>query len=149
VSKPGAAAFVSGSRSDGFFKCFNVIGMDADGASGHAECGEPARCDQAADCLVGDARVHTERMSCEVRLSTLEFCDAVDVAAARIRASAHRNLNHAKVRSRSMLTRLSDDIAGAAAELAVAKWLGIPWSRSVNTYLRWAGWPVHHRAVRP
>jgi hypothetical protein len=73
-------------------------------------------------------------MAREVRLSTLEFCDAVDVAAARIRASEHCGLKHANVRSRSMTTRLNDDVLGASAELAVAKWLGVPWSRSVNTF---------------
>jgi len=70
----------------------------------------------------------------EVRLSTLDFCDAVTVAAERMRQSAQRSLNHANVRSRPLFVRLGDEIRGTASELAVANWLGIPWSRSVDTF---------------
>jgi hypothetical protein len=73
-------------------------------------------------------------MAFTVTLSTLDFLDATDVAAARMRASAKRGLNHANVRNRTVFTRLGDDIRGAASELAAAKWLGIEWSRSVNTF---------------
>jgi hypothetical protein len=73
-------------------------------------------------------------MACEVRLTLADFLDATEVAVERIRVSAKRGHNHANVRSRSTLTRLHDDTLGACAELAVAKWLGIQWSRSVGTY---------------
>lgn len=75
-------------------------------------------------------------MACEVRLTLAEFLDATEVAVERMRASAKQCLNHANVRPRNTLTRLHDDALGACAELAVAKWLGIPWTRSVGTYHR-------------
>jgi hypothetical protein len=73
-------------------------------------------------------------MACEMRLSLDDFLDAVEVAVRRMRASNRRGLNHANVRQRSVITRLADEIRGAASELAVARWLGIEWSRSVNTF---------------
>ena len=48
--------------------------------------------------------------------------------------SAQRGHNAANVRQRDWFTRLRNDVNGAAAELAVAKFLGIPWSRSVGTF---------------
>ena len=74
-------------------------------------------------------------MAFVVRLSELEFLDATQVAVERMRSSAKRDLCHATVRrQRSLTTRLNDDVLGACAELAVAKWLGVQWSRSVDTF---------------
>lgn len=73
-------------------------------------------------------------MAFPVTLSTLDFLDATDVAVKRMRASAERGLCHANVRQRSLTTRLYNDVQGAASELGVARWLGVPWSRSVNTF---------------
>jgi hypothetical protein len=78
---------------------------------------------------------HHQRMAFVVRLSELEFLDATQVAIERMRSSAKRNLCHATIRrQRSLTTRLHDDVLGACAELAVAKWLGVQWSRSVDTF---------------
>lgn len=52
----------------------------------------------------------------------------------RMRESARRGLNHANVRQRRLGQRLHDDITGCCSELAVANWLGIEWSRSVNAF---------------
>ncbi len=73
-------------------------------------------------------------MAYSLALSTVEYLDATTVAVDRMRASTAAALNHANVRRRSLPVRLHNDILGAASELAVAKWLGIPWSRSVNTF---------------
>ena len=75
-------------------------------------------------------------MAYAVTLSLLDYLNAVEVAVARMRQSAQRGHNAANVRQRTWLTRLSNDVCGAAAELAVARWLGIPWSKSVGTFHR-------------
>lgn len=77
---------------------------------------------------------HHLGMAFAVTLSTLDFLDATDVAVARMRASTKRSLCHANVRQRTLTTRLYNDVLGAASELAVARWLGVPWLRSVNTF---------------
>jgi hypothetical protein len=73
-------------------------------------------------------------MGYEVRLSVADFADAVDCASDRMRASFKAGLNHATVRNRSLATRLHNDVCGAAAELAVARWLHVHWGRTVNTF---------------
>ncbi len=73
-------------------------------------------------------------MTYAVRLSVADFADAVDCASARMRASSRLHLNAATVRQRTLMTRLSNDVCGAAAEAAVSKWLAIPFSSSVNTF---------------
>lgn len=70
----------------------------------------------------------------EVRLSVPDFCDCVDTAAERMRQSARRSLNHCTVRTRPLFVRLRDDICGCCSELAVARWIGVEWSRSVGTF---------------
>ncbi len=75
-------------------------------------------------------------MAYAVTLSLLDYLNAVEVAVARMRQSAQRGHNAANVRQRTWLTRLSTDVCGAAAGLAVARWLGIPWSKSVGTFHR-------------
>lgn len=74
-------------------------------------------------------------MAYAVRLSLAEFLLATEVAGQRMRASGLRGLNAKTTgRDRDLLTRLHDDVLGCASELAVAKWLGIEWTRSVNTF---------------
>jgi hypothetical protein len=104
------------------------------------------RCRALAICQVRQGRtqyrlpkwaapVHNSLMAFIVRLSELEFLDATQVAVERMRSSAKRGLSHATIRrKRSLTTRLRDDVLGACAELAVAKWLGVQWSRSVDTF---------------
>lgn len=73
-------------------------------------------------------------MAYQVSLTLLDYLDAVEVGVARMRQSAQRGHNAANVRQRDWFTRLRNEVCGAAAELATARWLGIEWSRSVGTY---------------
>ena len=80
------------------------------------------------------SRVTLGGMAYAISLSTADFCAAVDVAAERMRQSARQNLCHSNVRSRPLFQRLRDEIYGCCAELAVARFVGVRWSKSVNTF---------------
>lgn len=71
---------------------------------------------------------------CAVRLTEADFVTAVVGAADRMRASQERGLNHALNNQRDWLTRIGDDVLGACAEIAVAKWIGVKWDPNVNTF---------------
>jgi hypothetical protein len=77
-------------------------------------------------------------MGHQVALSTLDFIAATEGAVARMRASTEGGLDHAVNNRRDVFTRLGDDVRGACAELAVARWLGVRWDPQVNTFGRTA-----------
>ncbi len=73
-------------------------------------------------------------MAHEVRLSTLDYLDATSVAVDRMRSSVQHGLRHANVRRRTLPTRLHNDILGCCSELAVARWLDLPWPKPLGIF---------------
>lgn len=71
-----------------------------------------------------------------VCLTLPEWSVVVDAAWLRIVASAVKGLDAATTYKRSMAERISEEITGAAGEMAVAKWSGRFFVPSVNTFHR-------------
>lgn len=71
-----------------------------------------------------------------VGLSFPEFVWAVHAAVDRMVASNAKELNHATIYERDYLTRLNEEVAGACAEIALAKWAGRYWAAPLNEFHR-------------
>ena len=82
----------------------------------------------------GGLAVDATRDDLTLTLIPSEWKWCIDVANLRMFASAERGLDHASTYERSYLERISQDIAGACAELIVARFLGLYWTPSVNTF---------------
>lgn len=72
----------------------------------------------------------------QITLTLPEWSAIVDAAWLRIVASAAQRLDAATTYRRSMVERVTEEITGAAGEMAVAKWSGRFFVPSVNTYHR-------------
>jgi hypothetical protein len=69
-----------------------------------------------------------------VRLTQAEIRWAYDIGMARMAESTSRGWQPARSQDRDLELRRRYEWAGCMGELAVAKWAGIEWSASVNTF---------------
>ena len=76
-----------------------------------------------------------EKMA-RIKLTLPEWSVIVDAAWLRVTTSAAKGLNAATTYQRSMVERVSEEITGAAGEVAVAKWRGRFFIPSINTFHR-------------
>ena len=78
--------------------------------------------------------VDATRDDLTLTLTPPEWKWCVDVANIRMFTSTDKNLNHASTYERDYLERINQEITGACAELIVARYLGVYWVPSVNTF---------------
>ena len=69
-----------------------------------------------------------------IQLELPEWSAAIDAAWLRIVTSAAKGLNAATTYRRSMVERVSEELVGAAGEMAVAKWRGKFFLPHLNTF---------------
>lgn len=69
-----------------------------------------------------------------IKLDLPEFDAAVGAARGRMLISAGQGLDHATTYKRGWLRRLDEEIVGVCGEIALAKYLGVYFTPSVNTF---------------
>lgn len=69
-----------------------------------------------------------------ITITAEEFVRCATVGMRRFASSSAKGHNHASTYQRSFTKRLEEETVGAVGELAFAKYLGIAWDESVDTY---------------